>query len=144
MRPIRRIIIHCTASDDDPSLNFDNIRDYHTRDRGWSDIGYHAVIEVVDGVAVTVLGRPWHVQGAHAAGHNHDTLGFAVVHDGEGEVPPSLWNELLFRVCDACIQYGIPANNVIGHRELPGVTKACPGKRFDMERFRTAVRAVLR
>lgn len=82
MRQIDEIIIHCSATK--PSWfagrtsveKLQEIRRWHVEQRGWSDIGYHFVIDR-DG---TVLeGRPVERQGAHVSGHNKTTIGVCLI-----------------------------------------------------------------
>ena len=44
MRAIHKIIIHCTATREGDDISVDTIRRWHLA-RGWSDIGYHYVID---------------------------------------------------------------------------------------------------
>ena len=75
-----RIIYHHSLSD---LSTVDNIRRYHMDHHGWSDIGYHFVVEldgqIEHGRAVTLVG-------AHAFGRNRDSIGVCIVgnlHDHE-------------------------------------------------------------
>ncbi len=69
----RKLIIHCS---DSPYLNHDVevIKRWHTDPtpdgRGWSDIGYHFVIERRDGFLQP--GRDWTKKGAHTLGQNRE------------------------------------------------------------------------
>ena len=57
-------------------IGADEIRLWHTRDNGWSDIGYHYVIKrdgTIEG------GRPEEVPGAHTRGHNTNSIGICMV-----------------------------------------------------------------
>jgi len=81
MRPINEIIIHATAtppnwrSRSTTSSKVAEVRRWHVRDRGWSDIGYHYLIDRDGTVA---KGRPIERVGAHVKGHNHGTIGIAL------------------------------------------------------------------
>lgn len=75
MRAIHKIIVHCTATPEGREVSVDEIRRWHL-DRGWSDIGYHFVI-TLDGEIHE--GRPIEITGAHAKGHNFDSIGIAYV-----------------------------------------------------------------
>ena len=44
MRKIDDIIIHCAATYPAMDIGAAEIRQWHVRDNGWSDIGYHFVI----------------------------------------------------------------------------------------------------
>ena len=82
MRLIDEIVVHCTATNPKWYANKSaedvvaEIRRWHTEERGWSDIGYHAVVHRDGSVA---QGRPDWKKGAHVAGHNATTIGIALV-----------------------------------------------------------------
>jgi N-acetylmuramoyl-L-alanine amidase len=76
MRPLKRIILHCTATPEGKHFDVDTIRRWHVKDRGWKDIGYHYVI-YIDGSVHE--GRPIEQAGAHTSGHNADSIGIAYV-----------------------------------------------------------------
>lgn len=65
---MKKLILHCSDSAN-PLHGVDEIRRWHVEERGWSDIGYHWVIER-DGSLKA--GRPENIQGAHTLGHNKD------------------------------------------------------------------------
>lgn len=80
MRKINEIIIHCTATRPDwwtgtsAEVKTNEVRNWHTS-KGWSDIGYHYLIDR-DGTVVT--GRPLDRTGAHVKGHNTGTVGISL------------------------------------------------------------------
>lgn len=126
MREINRIVVHCAATPPDMDIGAAEIREWHL-DRGWNDIGYHAVIRRDGGVE---LGRPVEVMGAHAAGYNDDSIAVCLVGgvDEDGEADSNYtrhqWSALERIVGQWMAEY--PNAEVCGHRDLPGVTKACP------------------
>lgn len=76
MRPLKRIILHCTATPEGKHFDVNTIRRWHVKDRGWKDIGYHYVI-YLDGSVHE--GRPLEQSGAHTSGHNKDSIGIVYV-----------------------------------------------------------------
>jgi N-acetylmuramoyl-L-alanine amidase len=76
MRPLKRIILHCTATPEGKHFDVATIRRWHVKDRGWKDIGYHYVI-YIDGSVHE--GRPIEQAGAHTSGHNADSIGITYV-----------------------------------------------------------------
>jgi len=80
MRKINEIIIHCTATRPDwwtgksAAAKVKEVTRWHL-DRGWSDIGYHYLIDR-DGTVVT--GRPLDRTGSHVKGHNTGTVGISL------------------------------------------------------------------
>jgi N-acetyl-anhydromuramyl-L-alanine amidase AmpD len=72
--------------------------------------------------------------GAHAQGWNSRSLAVCLIGSG---VYTSAQIESMDRVLRAwCLRYGIPPENVLGHREIPGVNKACPAMNMDIARAR--------
>lgn len=75
MRDINRIILHCSATVEGKDYSVDTIRAWHKK-RGWSDIGYHFVIQL-DGTISQ--GRPIDKSGAHTKGNNKDSIGICYI-----------------------------------------------------------------
>lgn len=81
MRHIDEIIIHCTATRPDwwrtrtSNQKVAEIKRWHVQERGWSDIGYHYLI---DRNGTVVEGRPLGRTGAHVRGHNKGTVGVSL------------------------------------------------------------------
>lgn len=81
MRQITEIFIHCSATQpkwmaaNSCQQKVEEIRRWHT-DRGWSDIGYHFVVDRQGDVCV---GRPVERVGAHAKGHNKNSIGICLI-----------------------------------------------------------------
>ncbi len=88
MRTIDEIIIHSTATRsewmyvDPVSEKVNEIRRWHVEGNGWSDIGYHYII---DRDGVVGAGRPVETAGAHARGNNANSIGVALVGGFGGE-----------------------------------------------------------
>ena len=124
MRAINRIIIHYSDTYAYMDVGVEEIRQWHLA-RGWSDIGYHFVVRR-DGKLET--GRPIERIGAHARGHNSDSIGVCVV-GGKPKVnfTRRQWQWLEFLVMSLFNIYG--SLEVIGHRDV-GNTQ-CPN--FDVK-----------
>lgn len=73
---INKIIIHCSYTKSSMDIGAKEIKDWHVNDNGWSDIGYHYIIRR-DGKIEK--GRPDNIPGAHARGHNNDSIGICLV-----------------------------------------------------------------
>lgn len=139
MRAIDMIIVHCSATRPewmaDKSVNEkrDEIRRWHVEDNGWSDIGYHAVIDRDGSIAE---GRDFATQGAHARGHNKTSLGPCLI-GGHGSSENDAFSDNFTPAQNRALRRWIddrkaefPAiTKVIGHNELSA--KACPGFRVD-------------
>lgn len=128
MREINEIIVHCSATPPSLDIGADEIRLWHTRDNGWSDIGYHFVIRR-DGTLEP--GRDVSKVGAHAKGHNSHSIGICLI----GGVDASGESEANFTFRQYAKLVGVlnglkkdhPGVKVIqGHCDLEGVDKDCP------------------
>lgn len=127
MRNIDTIFIHCSATRPSQDIGAEVIKSWHL-DRGWSDIGYHYVIRR-DGEIET--GRAEELPGAHAKGHNQNSLGICVVGGIDSSGSPdsnftrAQWHSLEELVKRLTGPTGpAPGANVRGHREVSH--KACP------------------
>ncbi len=133
MRDIKGIIIHCSATKPNMDIGVDEIRDWHVKGNGWSDIGYHYVIKR-DGSLEG--GRNIKKNGAHTKGHNAGTIGICVVGgvDDKGEpknnYTPNQWESLKTLIEVLCFNDYMQSGFYIkGHNEFS--SKACPS--FDVQ-----------
>ena len=134
MRKIRKIIIHCSATQEGKDIDAKEIKRWHVEKRGWSYIGYHYVIKL-DGTVEE--GRPIERSGAHTLNHNHTSIGVCYIGGVEKKkkkvgdkmkwIPKdtrtkkqkdSLQDLLLQIKCD------FPNASVHGHNEFS--SKSCP------------------
>ena len=132
------VVIHHSASVDSDELQIDNFRRWH-KQRGWRDIGYHAVIERVEGQYECLFGRPITMTGSHAKRWNRKALGvvFAGNYMDEGPTDEMLRVAVYRVIRPWLVAFSIHKNNIIGHRD----TKAtdCPGSAFDIQRIRRLI-----
>jgi N-acetylmuramoyl-L-alanine amidase len=126
MRRISRIIIHCTATPEGSNYTIEEIRQWHLA-RGFSDIGYHFVIDL-DGKVLT--GRPIEISGAHTMGANYDSIGIAYVGGMTSDMKrpkdtrtAAQKNAMARLLMDLAVQY--PTVENYGHRDFDK-NKACP------------------
>lgn len=134
-----RIVIHHSATADGRTFSWGAIRQYHMKNLGWDDIGYHAGVELVESGGISrveiVMGRPWWEAGAHAVGVNNDSLGVCFVGNYDETEPPdemytagakllALWMRL----------YKIPSYAIYPHNVI-NRNKTCPGLKFNMKRL---------
>jgi hypothetical protein len=88
MRTIDEIIIHTAAVRPDFMIGTTawakrmTVKRWHVQDRGWRDIGYHAVGDrdgqIATGRDTDWDGDVWEEIGAHVAGENRTTLGYCL------------------------------------------------------------------
>lgn len=118
------------------------IQDFHQNGRGWSDIGYHFVMDERGNM---YQGRPfWNenqafadapdlVLGAHAGGANTGNIGVCVLgcyHPPEGGYCQDVLGEAALDSLSTMFgflseQYDVPPREIKGHRDFG--TTACPG-----------------
>lgn len=137
MRKINSIIIHCTATPEGKDYTVADIRRWHVQGNGWRDIGYHYVI-YRDGTIH--LGRPLEQVGAHATGHNADSIGIVYVGgcaaDGRTakDTRTPAQKEALATLCKI-LKDTLGIREIHGHSEY--AAKACPS--FDVQAWRREV-----
>lgn len=141
MKPTH-IILHHSLTADSQTVSWGAIRRFHVIDRGYREIGYHFGIELAGPSYEILSGRMPDETGAHTIGYNERSLGICLVGNFDADEPPAAqWRTGIKLVRWMVRQYGIPVDNIIGHREAEGVTKSCPGKMFDLDKFRADVRS---
>lgn len=146
---VSHIIIHHSLTEDQGVKDWEGIRKYHIEHNGWDDIGYHFGIEFVEDDFRIFQGRQLDKRGAHVKDgkFNYKSVGICLVGNFDEVEPPENQWKLAIELVKHLIEYyhehkmDIPIKNVLGHREaqaLSGVrfTKSCPGKMFNMGKFR--------
>jgi len=118
---ISNLVIHHSAGDHGSAAQF---RELH-RSWGWSDIGYHFVIDnEPDGVIQP--GRDIYTPGAQARGHNTTSLGICLVGDGAPPVTPRQVESCVDLCASLCLVLRLdPETAIVGHRDLCATD--CPG-----------------
>jgi N-acetylmuramoyl-L-alanine amidase len=118
MRPINRIIIHCTATPEGRHHTAADIDRWH-RERGWAGNGYHFVIQL-DGTRET--GRPIEQAGAHVRGHNADSIGVVYVGGCDAAMKPKDTRTDAQKTALLCLLWELkgkhPNAQIIGHNDL--------------------------
>lgn len=148
---IDTLVIHCSATPNGRAHTIEDIDRWHG-ERGWrrdlslapkwqpqlKHVGYHFVVELDGSLRA---GRPFHETGAHAFGHNLNSIGICMI--GTDQYSPAQWATLY-----AVVQLlthpnnhlnGLQITQVVGHRDLSPDTngdgeiqpfewlKTCPG-----------------
>ena len=127
MRKITHIVIHCTATPEGRPHTVADVRKWH-KAKGWADIGYHWLIRL-DGTIEQ--GRSEAIAGAHVEGWNATTIGVVYVGgvDAVNFKPKDTRTKeqkAALRSLIAKLRRQYPGAEVLGHRDFPGVKKACP------------------
>lgn len=109
-----------------------SIQDFHQDGRGWSDIGYHFLVDMAGNI---YQGRPETVLGAHVGGANTGNIGVCILgcyHPPETSIP--CFDEMSYNSEQSLIKlyawisdtYGVEPKLLKGHRDYFGTT-SCPG-----------------
>lgn len=126
MREINKVVVHCSATKQSMDIGAEDIRGWH-KSKGWDDIGYHYVIRRN---GVVEKGRDVSIAGAHAKGHNFNSIGICLVggidNDSKADDNYTLkqYNALIQLI--SFLEITFPIDDVLGHRDLPSVNKSCP------------------
>lgn len=133
-----KIILHHSLTTDSGTVSWNAIRKYHVETLGWKDIGYQFGIELVGNRYEVLVGRMMNEIGAHTVGQNSNSIGICFVGNfDDTEVPVEQWALGVRLVRCLCQVFGIQSNEIHGHKEY--AVKSCPGKLFDVWRFRSDV-----
>lgn len=126
MKEVLYIVLHCSSTRVNQKVTVKDIDRWH-RARGWSQCGYHWVVQQ-DGHIEP--GRPESLAGAHVKHYNQHAIGVCYVGginekgqyaDTRTEAQKaSLW----FLLKD--LKQSYPKAKIVGHRDFPNVCKACP------------------
>ena len=130
-RKIEKIFIHCSATKEGRDIKTETIKSWHVKGNGWSDIGYHFVIEL-DGSLHN--GRPLHRAGAGVKGHNEKSIHVCYIGGVDSDKNPkdtrtSSQKETLVKLVEA-LKEDYPQASIHGHNEF--AAKACPS--FDVKK----------
>lgn len=123
---VKHLVVHCSATKPTMDWGVHDIDRAH-RLRGFLKVGYHYVIRRNGAIE---KGRADNERGAHAEGHNSSSLGICLVGglDASGRSADNFTDrqkEALYGLLGVLTQT-FPQAEVLGHRDLPGVKKACP------------------
>lgn len=126
MRAIDTIVVHCTATPKGHDVTAADVDRWH-KERGFNGIGYHYLVRLDGRIE---RGRPESEPGAHVAGHNSNSIGVCYAGgcdagmnpmDTRTEAQKASLKKLLVE-----LKSRYPQAAILGHRDFPGVAKACP------------------
>ncbi len=129
MKIIRYIVVHCTASS--PEATVEDIKRYWKEQLGWNNPGYHYII-LRDGEVVKLQDENKIANGA--AGYNKISIHLSYIGgiDKSGKPADNRTQLQKHAMFDLLVELTerYPGAKIVGHRDLPGVKKACPS--FDV------------
>lgn len=144
------IVIHHEAGDINGTV--EKIKAYHLT-KGWSDIGYHKVIEYPSITTKKISdlvkdGRPEDFIGAHCIGFNSQSLGICLVGNWTKLMPhPGQLDALVAQLHIWMDKYNIKPENIFTHREKwvnehGKACTECPGDALQLmvEKIRQALK----
>jgi N-acetylmuramoyl-L-alanine amidase len=135
MRNVKYIVIHCTATQ--PETTIESIQRYWRDVKGWKDVpGYHYIIKP-DGTVVKLLDESKNSYGVYA--HNSECISISYIGgiDKAGKPKDTRTKNqeraMFNKIKEIMGRY--PQAKMLGHRDFPGVKKACPS--FDVKTWFT-------
>lgn len=120
MRSIKYIVVHCTATPQ--STTIESIKNYWRNDLGWSNVGYHYMIQA-DGKIVQIADESLITNGVR--NYNKDSIHVCWIGGKLNDNRTKQQREALIRKLSE-LKAKYPQAIIQGHRDFPGVTKDCP------------------
>lgn len=125
MRPIRFIVVHCTATQ--PEAKVESIVRYWKEHLKWKSPGYHLIIKA-DGTYVRL--QPDELPTNGVAGYNQHSIHISYIGgiDKQGKSKDTR-TEAQLATMETLVRTMIaryPEAKVLGHCDFPRVNKACP------------------
>lgn len=120
MREIKNLVCHCTATAKNASI--EAIKRYWKEHLGWKTVGYHKIIKS-NGEIVQLADDEAITNGV--AGHNSNSLHVCYIGGRDKDDRTPAQKESMALVLKNWLEK-YPKSRIIGHRDFPGVKKACP------------------
>ena len=125
MRTIKYIVFHCTATHQETSLQ--SILNYWKNIRGWKNPGYHYIIfpngRIHNLIPIARVSNG--VKGYNRASINISYMGGIDKNNNPFDNRTNAQKTSLLKLAKA-FHAEFPKARILGHRDFPGVTKACP------------------
>lgn len=130
MREIKYIVLHCTAGPQNQKI--DEILNYWKSKMGWNRPGYHRIIQA-NGTVVPLSDYALPTNGVGGYNSNSIHICYTGGVDSTGQPVDNRTSaqkaSMLQLVKELKLRH--PKAKVCGHRDFPGVNKACPS--FDVQ-----------
>lgn len=132
MRKVNNIVFHCTATQ--PGATVKSIQKYWREVQGWKSPGYHYIIDA-NGIITQLADVEQITNGVQ--GHNKDSVHISYIGGVDKFGMPADTRTAAQLVAMRCLLQAMkglyPNARVLGHRDFPGVAKACPS--FDVKKW---------
>ncbi len=136
---VTKIVVHHPVA----NWTVQRTHDYHLGIQ-YNGIGYNYYVQKDGRAFYGRSGPDKEYQGAHAIGRNNDTIGVCAEGNFEVEkMQPLQYNKLVDVLVFLCKKHKLTYKDVVGHKELPGQSTACPGKNLNLDQLREDVRKKL-
>jgi N-acetylmuramoyl-L-alanine amidase len=119
----KRIVIHCSDTPNGKRVRVEALREQHKK-RGFSDIGYHILINPDGQVDHT---RPFNEVGEHVGGNNTGSIGICLV--GTDKYTKAQWDALRYQLDGLLMTYSIDKTQIFCHYQFDSAIKqgkTCP------------------
>lgn len=128
-RDIRFIVVHCTATTTDAKVQ--DIQRYWKETLKWENPGYHYLIKR-DGQIVQLQDEALIANGVKGNNHNSIHVSYIGGVDKDGKPKDNRTPQQLEAMFEKLVELSekYPKAKIVGHRDFPGVKKACPS--FDV------------
>ena len=128
-RNIQFIVVHCTASNPDAKVR--DIQHYWEENLKWKNPGYHYLIKR-DGQIVQLQDESLIANGVKGNNHNSIHLSYIGGIDKDGKPKDTRTSEQQEAMFEKLMELSEKYHKakIVGHRDFPGVKKACPS--FDV------------
>jgi N-acetylmuramoyl-L-alanine amidase len=120
MREIRNLVCHCSATAKNTPV--DAIKKYWRENLGWKAVGYHRIIKS-NGEIIQLAPDEAITNGV--AGHNSNSLHVCYIGGKTADDRTPAQKASMEKVLKEWLAK-YPKARIIGHRDFPGVKKACP------------------
>lgn len=131
MRNITHLVVHCTATQQ--SATVESIMRYWKEEKGWKSPGYHFLIDP-KGKVHNLLSIDQISNGVK--GHNASIINICYIGGVDASNKPvdnrTEAQKLAIRAKLQELRRAFPKAIILGHRDFPGVAKACPS--FDAKK----------
>lgn len=134
------IVVHCTAgTNQNPNVT----AKFHIESQQLSKTGAPSIAytDFIDKQGTLYHCNSYSDITWHAGSYNTKSIGVVLAYPGTKKDYPTtvMMDTLETHLTYLCIYLHIDPRNVIGHREIKGVTKNCPGPNLDLDMLRSKV-----